>query len=227
MLTWIAVASGAWAVWLVVRWRRAGPGPFGRPAPKPWVSVGLLAAMSAVGATLVLRDRALEQRLSRVASSLAGRPVHVECQSWAGAFLDANVESGYVRFDAGGQPDSSTTLKADICRSLTRYLRSPTGRPSEAEVVAVHILTHEAMHMEGIRNEAAADCAAVQRDAATARMLGADAEAAAALVRRYWVEVYPRLGGDYRSADCGPGGRLDEALPDAPWAPGPNGAAAE
>jgi hypothetical protein len=49
---------------------------------------------------------------------------------------------------------------------------------------------------------------AVQRDAHTARLLGAGA---------YWRNISPLTPGGYRSGDCRPGGPLDEGLVDAPW----------
>ena len=83
-------------------------------------------------------------------------------------------------------------------------------RPTRDQVEAVHVLTHEAMHLSGRLEEAAAECAAVQRDAHTARLLGAPAAA-------YWRDVYPLMPDGYRSADCRPGGTLDDGLTDAPW----------
>ena len=59
----------------------------------------------------------------------------------------------------------------------------------------------------------------MQRDARTAQLLGADPEQALRLARLYWTTVYPRMADDYRSADCRPGGSLDEGLPAAPWSP--------
>jgi hypothetical protein len=84
-------------------------------------------------------------------------------------------------------------------------------------VVAVHVLTHEAMHLSGQLNEAAAECAAVQRDARTARLLGAPDSAAAELAAAYWRNLYPLMPDGYRSAGCRQGGPLDEGLTDAPW----------
>jgi hypothetical protein len=212
----LAVVTGLGAVWVVLRWRRTAADVFGRPPPPPWWGAGSLAALCLLTGGLAVRDHVRESRLSAAASALAGRSVEVRCQSWAGSFTDANVEPGYVRWEADGSPASETTLKADVCRTLAGYLKSP-GRPSEADVVAVHIVTHEAMHMAGLKDEAAAECAAVQRDARTARLLGARPAEAAELAARYWTDVYPRMPDDYRSTECGPGRSLDEALGDGPW----------
>jgi len=91
-------------------------------------------------------------------------------------------------------------------------------QPGDDEVVAVHVLTHESMHIRGLTDDAAAECAAVQRDAMTARFLGADLAAAAALAHRYWTRMYPQMLDGYRSGGCAAEGPLDEHLPDAPWA---------
>jgi len=68
-------------------------------------------------------------------------------------------------------------------------------------------------------DESAAECAAVQRDARTARLLGAPGDRALALAVAYWRTVYPAMPDGYRSSSCRPGGAMDEHLPDAPWAP--------
>jgi hypothetical protein len=148
---------------------------------------------------------------------LAGARVAVCCQSLGGAFVDGGPELGYVRWRADGSPEPWTLIKRDQCRHLAAYARSDKRRPSRDQVVAVHVLTHEAMHLSGRLDEATAECAAIQRDAHTARLLGAPAGAAAALADAYWRGIYPLMPDAYRSTDCRPGGSLDERLDDAPW----------
>jgi hypothetical protein len=221
VLGWLAaLASAVAAAAVVARWYRRRLDALGRRRAFPLVSVLLLAAL-AVGAAApgVLRLRE-ERRLAAVASALAGTRVAVRCQSLGGAFVDAGVELGYVRWRADGTPEPVTLIKRDQCRDLAAYLRSGKRRPSGAQVVAVHVLTHESMHLAGITDEALAECAAVQRDARTARLLGAPAGAARALAVEYWHAVYPTMPDGYRSPECRQGGRLDERLPGAPWAAG-------
>jgi hypothetical protein len=164
----------------------------------------------------VLRARQ-ERHLAGAASVLAGARVAVRCQSLGGAVVDAGPELGYVRWRADGTPEPWTLIKRDQCRHLAAYVRSGKRRPSRDQVVAVHVLTHEAMHLAGRLGEAEAECAAVQRDAHTARLLGADPADAAALAAAYWADVYPLMPDGYRSPECRPGGALDERLTDAPW----------
>jgi hypothetical protein len=110
---------------------------------------------------------------------------------------------------------------AAVASALAAYVRSGGRRPSRAQVVAVHVLAHEAMHMAGLVQEHAAECAAVQRDARAARLLGASPDDARALAVAYWRTVYPAMPDGYRSTACRPGGTLDEHLPDAPGRPAP------
>ena len=217
MLTWLAVALVAGAVAMTVAWSSRRVDEIGRPLRFPWVSVALLVVLALAAATPgVLRGRQ-ERRLGGTASVLAGARVAVRCQTLGGAFVDAGPELGYVRWRADGTPEPWTLIKRDQCRHLAAYLRSGRPRPSRDQVVAVQVLTHEAMHLSGRLGEAEAECAAVQRDAHTARLLGAPAAAAAALAAAYWRNLYPLMPDGYRSPECRAGGAMDERLADAPW----------
>jgi hypothetical protein len=189
VLTWFAVALAGGAVAVAAGWSLRRLDELGRPRRFPWVSVSRCWSWpwprpspgGAPGPPGTLPRRA--------ASVLAGARVAVRRQSFGGAFVDAGPQLGYVRWRADGKPEPWTLIKRDQCRHLAAHARSDKRRPSREQVVAVHVLTHEAMHLSGRLNEAAAKCAAVQRDAHTARLLGAPDAAAA----------------------------LDERLADAPW----------
>ena len=217
MLTWFAVALAGGAVAVAVGWGLRRSDGLGRPRPFPWVSVALLVLLAVAGAVPGVLRAHQERRLGRAASVLAGARVAVRCQTLGGAFVDGGPELGYVRWRADGHPEPWALLKRDQCRHLAAYAHSDKRAPSREQVVAVHVLTHEAMHLAGRLAEADAECAAVQRDAWTARLLGASAAEAAALAAAYWANVYPLMPGDYRSQECRAGGKLDERLPDAPW----------
>jgi hypothetical protein len=218
-VSWVALALAVAAAVVAARWSTSRVDELGRRRDFPLVSVVLLAVLAVGAATPgVLRARQ-ERRLAGVASDLVGMPVAVRCQAFGSAFVDAGPELGYVRWRADGTPERWTLLKRDACRDLAAYVRAGGRRPSRSQVIAVHILTHEAMHMAGHVDESAAECAAVQRDAHTARLLGAPGGEARALAVSYWRTVYPAMPDGYRSSTCRPGGAMDEHLPDAPWAP--------
>ena len=166
---------------------------------------------------LPVADHRLEGRLTEIATTLVGAPAVVHCQTAGKEMLDLGAELGFVRWGPGGVPEHQTLIKRAPCGRLAAYLAGDQAHPSQDEIVAVHILSHESRHMAGTVNEADADCQAMQRDAWTARLLGASAGEAVSLARGYWRTVYPRMPDDYRSGSCAPGGPLDERLPDAPW----------
>ena len=217
MLTLLAFLSLCGACATGLRWWLRRVDSLGRRRAFPACSTAVLALLAVVLATPGVRRELAERRLESAAGVLAGRSVDVECQTLGGAFVDGGAELGYVRFDSAGRPEPATLLKYEPCRDLMAWLRSDKSSPSPQQVVAVHVLAHEAMHMRGLSDEARTECAAVQRDAQVARLLGASADEALALARAYWVSSYDRLPDAYRSAECRRGGALDESLPDPPW----------
>ena len=217
MLSWVALALAAGVAVVIVRWVLGRHDSLGRARAFPMISVLLLAVpASAAAAPGVLRWQE-ERALERAASTLLGFPVEVRCQSFGGAFVDTGSELGWVPFDAAGVPERRTLIKYEPCDALRDYLRSDGVAPTPEQLVAVHVLTHEAMHMAGLAEESEAECAAMQRDARMAELLGAAPEDAAQLAESYWLTVYPQMADGYRTGDCRPGGKLDEHLPQPPW----------
>src|SRR3954447_3958080 len=201
---------------VAVRWWLRRYDALGRPRSFPYLGVGLLVVLALVMAVPPYLRHQEEDRLSAVATRLVGTTVKVHCQSLGQEMVDVGSELGYVKWAADGVPEHQTLIKHGPCRALHAYEKSSKLAPTDDEVIAVHVLTHESMHMRGLTDEAQAECAAMQRDATTATLLGADAASAAALARRYWTSMYPRLPDDYRSTECVAGASLDEHLPDAP-----------
>ena len=205
------------AVLTALRWWRTRVDALGRTRDLPVLSLSLLVVVAVVAAVPGARRGSEERRLERAADKLVGHHVDVHCQTGAHALLDAGLELGYVLFDEDGVPEPETVIKKQPCRDLAAYLRSDKSSPTPDQVVAVHVLTHESMHMRGEVDEAVTECEAVQRDAVTALVLGADHTEALALARAYWRDVYPRMPDDYATTDCAPGRSLDEGLATAPW----------
>ncbi len=217
MLVWSAVGLLAAALGLAARWLLRRQDRLGRPVPFPAVSVVALLLVGAALLVPAVRHHRLEQRLAAVASALVGASVAVHCQGAGQEFVDAGAELGYVRYGADGVPEHATLLKRGQCGELAGYLDSAKSSPTRGQVVSVHVLTHEAMHMAGETAEAVAECRALQRDAETAELLGATPRQARLLAEAYAREVFPLMPDDYRSTECVPGGALDERLTPSPW----------
>jgi hypothetical protein len=158
-----------------------------------------------------------EAQFSAVATRIAGRPVHVQCQRFTGALVDATSEAGYVPFDAAGNPADTGRIERDTCNDLRDWLHSNKSNPPLKQVIAVHVLGHESYHLAGMRDEAETECAAMQDIDDVAQQLGATAEQGRSLATRYANEVYPRMPDDYRSNECVDGGTLDAAPDDTTW----------
>jgi branched-subunit amino acid ABC-type transport system permease component len=217
MVRIVALAALVAAGGVAVRWWLTRQDTLGRARPFPLLSVIVLLAVAGTAGAVVIRHERLEARLSEAASALIGTSAKVECQTVGASMVDAGGDLGFVRWGPDGVPERRTLIKRDVCSDLRAYLSEPDGSIPMEQVIAVHVLTHEAMHMAGERSEALTECRAVQRNAAMARLLGASAGSAAALSARYWSEVYPRQTDPYRTRDCAPGGPLDEGGSDAPW----------
>ena len=217
VLTWVLVGFLALAAGLTIRWVLRRFDALGRARPFPRISVTLCLVV-AIGCAVPLWTHArLESRLDEAASVVAGGHVTVHCQTFGQAFVDLGPELGWVRWGADGVPERATLIKREPCADLKAWLGSSKDAPTLDQVIAVHVLTHETMHMVGLKNESQAECAAIQRDAAMAVALGAAPAQGRALARQYWVEAYPRMRPEYASG-CGAGGVYDEGLDAPPWA---------
>lgn len=220
VLEGVAALSAAGSVAAALRWWVRGADDLGRPRAFPAITVAVTLVVAVVSAVPVVRHARAQDRLEAVARVLVGQPAQVHCQTFGETWTDAGGELGYVRWGPGGVPERRTLIKYEPCRDLAAYRRGVPSRADDlplAQVVAVHVLTHESMHMRGLTSESQAECAAVQRDALTATLLGADPAQARALARRYWREVYPRMPSEYVTGACAPGGAQDEHLADPPW----------
>lgn len=203
-----------------LRWwrRRDAALHVGRVAPAfPMITVSVLFALAGVALLPGVVRHHEERQLAAVAGKLVGAKVTVHCQSYGQSFVDAGAELGYVKFSADGVPEHATLIKREQCQLLKKYMKNHGEHPSLDEIVAVHVLTHESMHMRGETQESVTECEAVQRDDTTAALLGASPSAARQVAVTYWRDVYPEMPSDYVTPDCKPGGHLDEGLPTSPW----------
>lgn len=215
VLEYIADGFALAALVLVVRW--LGVRQTRVFAPFPAISVSSCVVLAVAATFPVVNRIMLEDRLTKAATTLVGAHAKVDCQTLTGSALDMGRELGFVKWGPGGIPEHKTLIKHDQCNDLHAYLNSNKEHPSAGEILAVHILTHESMHMSGTTNEAIAECHAMQHDTSMAEDLGAPPAAAHALAITYWRTVYPNMPDGYTSSDCRPGGSLDLHLPDAPW----------
>ena len=182
-----------------------------------------LAALAAAGFYLG-PHRALETdeaELARIATVIAGRDVGISCPGTLASLTEVSEQDGSVVFTSDGEPADEAKLSGTTCKTLRRFLHGGVpglsclarSRKCPVEVreaaIAVNVLSHEAWHLAGVRDEAATQCYALQTNADTAVRLGASRDDARAVATYILRQIQPALPADYRSSDCYDDGPLD------------------
>ncbi len=186
----------------------------GRPARISIALVGILV----IGLGYLEWDfRSSESLLSNATRAISPTSRGVTCQSFGGTWTYAGAELGHVNFDQNGTVDSTAFISYDTCNYLMAYMRSDRNNPTREQIIAVHVVSHEANHLRGEFNEATTDCRAMQNDSATAQRLGATPIQARRLALAYWISVYPDMPDAYRTDKCHEGGPLDSTPTDHIW----------
>jgi hypothetical protein len=164
-----------------------------------------------------------EARLGAVASSIAQRSVGVDCPGFWRQLVDVTSEDGRVHFDVAGRPNDNAELSAGTCDRLEDFSRAkikpafdclvPDDRTCDRDVVetarALSTLAHEAYHLAGVRDEAAAECYGIQTVDFVAERLGAavnQGRIVSAWAERTSARTHPA---EYHSQECRRNGVLD------------------
>ena len=140
-----------------------------------------------------------------------GRTTDVYC--WSAFDWQRLTRSGYVDIWGFVRRDRPRriNLASHTCANLDRMHYSGGAFPFDPDplmALAVNALAHEAVHTEGVYDEAVAQCYAMQRTTQLAVLLGKSRSFGRELARLVWVHYgdFPRR---YRSSACHDGGRLD------------------
>jgi hypothetical protein len=190
-----------------------------RPEPIFLPYLSLVSALAVACAWPPLSAWRFERFLEEKALLLTeGQPVSVHCNTLFDTMLDQNqLAAGHANPATG-----EIVFQKPWCSHLRDYLDDPQAA-DEREINSLNLFTHEAMHIRGELNEAVTECQAVQRNYRAARLLGVPDAVAKDNARRYYSQLYVQRqnsgahSANYHSADCVPGGALDERLPDSTW----------
>lgn len=141
-----------------------------------------------------------EHQVSIAVATISGNPKgKLVCQRFSESLLDSHTEvAGYVDWD---HPDVAV-LKWEQCEQLFKWMNSDKTNSTEAEIFAVHILSHETIHVAGNRDEAQTECMAVKADSAMAQFLGATPAQGNAIATFYFNHIWPYMASDYKLAGC-------------------------
>jgi hypothetical protein len=161
-----------------------------------------------------------EERLAKIAGVIAGRDVTVSCPGTLASLTEVSAHDGSVIFTSDGRPTDEAKLSSRTCSRLRALLNGQIGldcpvsggacsRALEDAAVAVNVLSHEAWHLAGERDESVAQCYALQTNENTAIRLGATQAEARAIAEFVVRHVQPALPSEYKTSDCRDGGPLD------------------
>jgi hypothetical protein len=173
----------------------------------------------------------LQNRLSPIASEIAGRKVGVHCPGWLGRIMaPGDTTAGVVSVDADGRVADRTDLRTRTCDELAAVIggareqqlacaaRSTScGDDVQAMAWAINTLAHEAIHLRGILDEGVTECYAVQNFALVAQRLGVTPEQARNLAITHWETSREKLPDRYLATGCENGGPLDLRPADPVW----------
>lgn len=204
VLTGVAVLLTAAAVRAIVSAARKRGEWLGRRGRSWWAVTLVLATLVAWYVEVGHHQR--QQLASEALQVLSRNPdARAECQRFTEAIFNLSQYDGFVYHD---NPDVAV-LRREVCADLSSYARGGHANPTHEQIAAVHLIAHESMHIEGVWNEAEAECIAVQQSHLVAEFLGASPEQARVLQARYFERLYPYMRTDYRSPECREGGDLD------------------
>ncbi len=162
-----------------------------------------------------------EERLAKIAGVIAGRDVGIACPGTLATLTEVSAHDGSVAFTPDGRPTDEAELSSRTCSRLRAFLSgeiagldclasgATCSKAVEDAAVAVNVLSHEAWHLAGERNESVAQCYALQSNEETAIRLGATPAEARAIADFIVRRVQPVLPPEYKTTECRDGGPLD------------------
>lgn len=162
-----------------------------------------------------------EERLAKIAGVIAGRDVGIACPGTLATLTEVSAHDGSVAFTPDGRPTDEAELSSRTCSRLRAFLSgeiadldclasdATCSKAVEDAAVAVNVLSHEAWHLAGERNESVAQCYALQSNEETAFRLGATPAEARAIADFIVRRVQPVLPPEYKTTECRDDGPLD------------------
>lgn len=152
-----------------------------------------------------------ELQISRSIEPITGKKVYVSCQHIKenDEFHDQTTlgKNTFVPY-YGSLP--VIILQTEVCQAFDEYADLPEkSRLNSGHVQSLLTITHEAIHVTGVKDEATADCYALQNIKKTASSVGATSADAHFLQRLAADLQITTSDPEYLSSECRDGGSLD------------------
>jgi hypothetical protein len=181
-------------------------------------SIAAIAVVFIVTGVFEIQWRQTDARYSAVAEALLHNkhPVGVHCERLGAALMSVSQLEGYVPYEQDGSLPKKAQLMRDVCQDLGAWVRSDKKHITSRQVVALHVFVHEVMHLDGITNEAQAECESMQRTEQAAELFGAANGVGQRMAQAYLQVDYPQMPEGYRG-NCQQNGAGDDTPGDGVW----------
>jgi hypothetical protein len=175
-----------------------------------WLMIPLVSLLFLPLGLMELRWSVMESKMSAVVDDISGRKGgKVHCQRLSEAFFDTKVSAaGHVSSD---NPNTAV-VNYEQCQHVFAWLERGKGQPSREQAHAIHVLTHEAVHVSGEYNEAITECTAINRDHMTVELLGGSKETGQKLASFYHSTIWPQMSKEYILQGCAIDPQFDSIL---------------
>ena len=174
------------------------------------VSVLLLGSVL-VGVFFEAKWQYNEHVYAQAVKNFAGNDVKVRCQRMIDLLVDTRLDiAGDVMWDSDGTLSNQANLKFEVCKNLQKWPVTDVKKADIDIIYAVEVLSHEAVHVSGVLNEAETECYAMQHYAEVAKALGVSQSQAEEAALRYANEAYSHMPSKYKDeVKCSAGGAWD------------------
>lgn len=168
--------------------------------PFPVISVCLCSILLGIFGWQELRWQNVQMQGTKAVKQVSlNEEGYLRCQRLSEALFDIHTsQRGSVSF---GKPKEAV-VNYEECLELRSWLESGKETATPVQMQAIHVLTHEAVHVSGEYNEAVTECTAINRDTIAATALGASKSFAQELPIRYFEDYFPRMSSSYRLEGC-------------------------
>lgn len=165
-----------------------------------WLMIPFLSLLFLPLGLMELRWSLMEYKLSSVADDISGKKgAKVHCQRLSEAFFDTKVSAaGHVSSD---KPNLAV-VNYEQCQHIFSWMEKGKDEPTRDQTHAIHVLTHEAVHVSGQLNEAITECTAINRDHITVTKLGGSEELGHKIASSYYTSIWPSMSKEYILEGC-------------------------
>jgi len=151
-----------------------------------------------------------ENKMSKAVKVVTGYSPIFFCQGLVDSMFNKSA-LGFVDLS-----QNKLYLTYSTCKFLKSYVEDPNDA-NMSEIIAVHVLSHEAAHVMGFLDEKRTECVAFQKNHEFFRSLGANKDNSEVYALMAYKNIPNPKNINYYSKECRPGGALDQKYPNAIW----------